>query len=141
VSSAIELLEARTSITLPADYRAFLLATNGGKPDPGDFFVPCWGGEFSQVHRFFGIHDGPSGNLEEWIVRYRDRLPESFIPIGLDPGGNLLLIGVAHDFTGHVYFWDHEDELDDDGLSRKDMSNTFFLASSIAEFVASLFAE
>jgi SMI1 / KNR4 family (SUKH-1) len=137
-ADTIQRLEARAGISLPSDYKAFLLESNGGHPNPDEFVVPGWLGESSAVHRLLGIHDGPNGNLETYIVRYRDRLQRGFIPIGIDPGGNLLTLSLEGANRGSIYFWDHEDELDDEGLSRTDMSNMFELATNIGEFIESL---
>jgi hypothetical protein len=37
---------------------------------------------------------------------YASRLPDHLLPVGSDPGGNLLLLGVAE--RAGVYVWDHE---------------------------------
>ncbi|OKP66385.1 hypothetical protein A3842_29585 [Paenibacillus sp. P3E] len=43
------------------------------------------------------------------IVRiFEDRLPIGFVPIGSDPGGNVLCIGTDDEFTGKIYFRDHQ---------------------------------
>lgn len=45
-------------------------------------------------------------SLDLWQSTYRDRVPASMLPIGTDPGGNLLLLGVQA--RAGVYAWDHE---------------------------------
>jgi hypothetical protein len=81
----------------------------------------------------FGLDDGPNGSLAENVERYRDRLPAGFMPIGLDQGGNLLTLALTGEAAGSIYFWDHEDELDDEGLSKTDMSNMYRIASDIEQ--------
>ena len=49
---------------------------------------------------------------------YLDRLPAGLLPIGTDPGGNLLLLGNGE--RAGVYAWDHEHrELADGELERR----------------------
>lgn len=49
---------------------------------------------------------------------YLDRLPPGLLPIGTDPGGNLLLLGTQK--RAGIYAWDHEHrELADGELERR----------------------
>lgn len=49
---------------------------------------------------------------------YLDRLPRGLLPIGTDPGGNLLLLD--SEYAAGVYAWDHEHrELADGELDRR----------------------
>jgi hypothetical protein len=137
-AGAIARVESLASVSLPGSYKAFLRASNGGKPIPDEFLIPGWSGRSSAVHRFFGIHDGPNSNLQRKIDVYQDRLPPDFIPIANDQYGNLLTLGLAGTTRGKIYFWDHEDELDDEGLSRKDMSNMYIVADDMFAFLEHL---
>ncbi|MNI49623.1 SMI1 / KNR4 family protein [compost metagenome] len=49
------------------------------------------------------------------------------------PGGNLICIGTDEEFTGKVYFSDHEEEPEDPD----DMSNVYLLANSFSDFLES----
>jgi hypothetical protein len=133
-------LEARRGVVLPEEYKQLLLRSNGGKPRPDTFDVPGWHGKASVVTRLYGIHSGKHGNLEKMIDLYEDRLPKDLLPIGGDPGGNLILLGVAGEHMGKIFFWDHEAELDKKGKSRKNMKNTFPLANDLGSFLSSLHA-
>lgn len=134
----IEDFADRQGLTLPPSYKEFLLDTNGGEPMPNEFEVPNWLGESSMVQAFFGIHDGENNNLAAKIDMFKNRLPQGFVPIASDPAGNLLCLGTNGDDEGRIYFWDHEEELDDDGLSKKDFSNMYRIANNINEFLAEL---
>lgn len=57
---------------------------------------------------FFGLNGNDS--ILEQINCYVERMPDSLIPIGECPGGNLICLGVAEHVLGRVYFWDHENE-------------------------------
>lgn len=130
--------ESRQGLSLPQSYKEFLLNVNGGEPVPNEFEVPNWSGESSMVQAFYGIHAGEYDNLAEKIAMFQDRLPEGFLPIASDPGGNLLCLGTKGDDEGRIYFWDHEDELDKNGLSKKDFSNMYRVANDINEFLDKL---
>ena len=134
----ISLLEKELAIELPESYRGFLLETNGGEPSPDEFIVPGWEGEASAVSSFFSISDDKEAGLESEILSFKARIPDSIIPIGTDPGGNLICIGIADTNRGKVYFWDHEDELDENGESKLDFSNTYLVAGSFDEFMENL---
>ena len=40
---------------------------------------------------------------------------------------------------GKIYFWDHEDELDENGCSRQDYGNVYLVANSLDEFLNNLY--
>ncbi len=134
----IEDVEMRNSISYPESYKKFLLQSNGGEPVINVFEIPNWIGARSCVNVLFGIHDEEYDNLEEYADSLAGRLPKGFVPIGDDPGGNLLCIGTEDEYRGKIYFWDHEDELDEEGLSKMDMSNMYWLANDIFEFLDKL---
>src|SRR5262245_47408000 len=117
--------EKKYGIDLPADYRNFLLRCNGGSPQPESFHVPDWHGGETAVNFFYGIHDGKHYNLGKSFENTRTILAPGFMAIGCDPGGDLILLGFKGEHRGQVYFWDHEDALDEEGHSKMDMSNMY----------------
>lgn len=129
--------EDRIGHALPDDYRRFLLTDNGGQPERPVFAVPP---DHWDVLRYLpGLHDGPYyHNLEYPLRTYRDegRMPPELIPIGSDPFGNWICLGVAGEPRGRVYFWEHEAEADEDEPPTWD--NLRRLADSFTEFVAGL---
>jgi hypothetical protein len=128
----IEEFERRNNVILPNKYKRFMLENNGGKPEPHIFKISDEQGE-SGVTSFYTIDDGPRyDQLERYIDIYIDRLPRGFIPIGDDPGGNLICLGINEEFHDRVYFWDHEEE-------NGDMSNMYFLANNIFDFINDLY--
>lgn len=76
-------------------------------------------------------------NSEDYIDIYEDRLPRAFLPIGNDPGGNVICLGVSEPHYEAIYFWDHEEESEDP----EDMTNMYFLADNIYEFVDNLYKD
>lgn len=134
----LQQLESRLLTPLPNDYKRFLLKWNGGKPNLDRFVVPGWPNQATVVNRFFAVHTGKYSNLEKEIRDYRDRLPQGIIPIAEDPFGNLICLGLENEQRGSVYFWDHEEELDGEGLSRNDYSNMYRLTDGIELFINTL---
>jgi hypothetical protein len=131
--------EARRGVLLPPDYKQFLLNSNGGYPTPNVFEVPEWHGHGNSVMSFYGIHDGPKVKRLDWACEvYDERIPADLIPIAYDANGNAICIGWKGEREGKIYFWDHEDELDEDGLFVQDYRNVYLVANSLQEFLDSL---
>ncbi|WP_230856090.1 SMI1/KNR4 family protein [Virgibacillus dakarensis] len=72
-------------------YKKFLLEHNGGKARPNVFKISDVQGPIV-INAFFGIGD-LYDNLEDNIDILGERLPEVFIPIGEEPGGNVICLG------------------------------------------------
>lgn len=129
----LQKFERDTGLTLPADYRAFLLKHNGGSPADSRFEVPDIR-EDALLDYLYAI-DGPDGvNLEDEYAQWRDEMPAGFLPIGRDPGGAIVIMGTADEYAGRVFFWDHQHT---SLYSSRDV-NTFPVAASFAEFAAAL---
>ena len=136
---AIAEFEARRGVLLPAEYKAFLLESNGGMPIPDVFEVPGWHGHGNAVMFFYGIHEGEKvDRLDRACQVYDERIPADLIPIAYDANGNKLCIGWKGKRKGKIYFWDHEDELDENGDFVQDYRNVFLVANSLQEFLDSL---
>jgi uncharacterized protein (TIGR02996 family) len=121
---AIDAVEGRFGITLPADYRAFLLNYNGGRPEPGTFRGP--GGEWVELYDLHTIWsmDGSAQYDEYDLVQrlevidedrargaenlWSDRWTRDLIDIGRAAIGGLeeLCLGVTGDAAGRVYLID-----------------------------------
>ena len=134
----IEALEKQLRVVFPPLYRSFLKRNNGGQPANDMFEVASWAGEESCVDRFFGIRENDPNGLEQVIARFQGRIPSNILPIGTDPGGNLICVGYIVPHIDQIFFWDHEEELDDNGESILDFSIVHYLAVSIDEFLRSL---
>jgi cell wall assembly regulator SMI1 len=130
--------EARWGVSLPAEYKAFLLKSNGGASKPNVFEVPEWHAQGSSLLMFFGVHDDPGYSLDSACKSYDERVPADLIPIATDAGGNNICLGWKGERKGKVYFWDHEDELDEDGDFVTDYRNVYLVANSLQEFLDNL---
>jgi hypothetical protein len=106
-------------------------------PDDYAYFCSCYGAGAFDRHAMLplpaGCPLGPDFRLDILYAigarddcnplallneTYQDRLPPALLPIGTDPGGNLLLLGTEHGTGIHV--WDHEHrELADGEFDRR----------------------
>src|SRR3989442_1619 len=95
---------------LPDDYKSFLKSENGGRPEPNQFRFTTKDGkvENDTVHYFFALYEGRVGSLKRSFERYKGRIPVGYLPIAIDPFGNLIVLRIATQNCGRVYFWDHE---------------------------------
>ncbi|MCX7568633.1 SMI1/KNR4 family protein [Tumebacillus sp. DT12] len=129
----VEQFEAVQGVILPLKYKTFLLQWNGGYPELNVFKISDEQGT-SVLNVLNGIGD-MYDNLEKVMDIYEDRLPTGFIPIGDDPGGNVICVGTKEPYYEQIYFWDHEQESDEPD----DMTNMYLLARDIYEFLERLY--
>lgn len=107
--------ETRRGVRLPAEYRRFLLRTNGGTPDPEVEFAFTEDGRLSgsvldQFYILKANADDP--NLDEAIETFVDagRMPPHLLPFAYDQFGNQLCLSLGESDYGAIYFWNHERE-------------------------------
>src|SRR5207248_5948569 len=93
----IELFERDTGISLPPRYKSFLLSLNGGQPCKDMAFGISEISEKVILGALYGISDEEDNtlNVATVYVDFKDDIPTDFIPIGEDPGGNLLLLATT----------------------------------------------
>jgi hypothetical protein len=136
--SRLRSFEAAEGLTLPEDYRAFLLASNGGRPVECNFMYADETGPYTdgEVNVFYGLHDGRYARLDKMIRTARAVIPRDFMPIAGDSGGNEICLGISGPNFGKVYFWDHDGASDSNPeQSYKQMHR---VADSFAEFLEKL---
>ncbi|RAS80690.1 SMI1/KNR4 family protein [Priestia endophytica] len=131
-SEKLESFEQSQSIILPKEYREFLLKYNGGYPDPSIYKISDEQGE-SIVNILYGI-GSMYDNLEKNCVIFDEILEIGFIPIGDDPSGNQICIGINKKYDGQIFHWAHDEE-------HCGMKNMYFLASNFNDFLDSLYKE
>jgi hypothetical protein len=109
-SEELAAVERRLGIDLPDDYRAFLLEQNGGAPYPSQFLGE--GGHPLRITRFLSVGlagPGPPdpNDFEATVAFHRDELelPPHLVPIGLVDYEDFLLLSVAGEDRGTVYYW------------------------------------
>ena len=132
--SEIKSIEHQIGFRLPDDYAHFL-ADYGGYAFESYVEFPYLqsypGGERGMFNVFFGIMPGSSYDLTGNLRTYQGRISSDLLPIGNDPGGNIICLSIVGDDRGAVYFWDHEEEASEG-------SNAYLIARSFDEFINSL---
>src|SRR5262249_17496855 len=111
-TARLDALERQLGITLPENYKLFLLNHNGGRPKPN--FFPIHGFErspFGSIHYFFGINDHIKSSNVGWNYKtYNGRIPRELLPIAGDGSGNVICLSHKGVNKGFVYYWDHDAE-------------------------------
>ena len=90
---------------------------------------------------FLAINDERSSDFVSDYQTYKGRVPSDTVPIGYDPGGNLLLLGIGSRNYGQVFFWMQSYEKDGSEPGEADYRNVGFVANSFDEFLDSLYDE
>ncbi|HEX8558041.1 MAG TPA: SMI1/KNR4 family protein [Pyrinomonadaceae bacterium] len=127
---------------LPEEYRRFLLRHNGGYPEPGDFRIEwtdprlarAW--RISTVADFHALDDGATLDLLRDFKTFQGRIPKGTLAVALDPGGNVVLLGLAGEHRGRVFFWVNSLPAEYD---ETDFANLGRVADGFDAFIGSLF--
>ncbi len=128
----VKLFERRYGLILPATYRRFLLATNGGRPERDLFSLKGFEGHSpGRIHVFFGLNDPvESCNLDWNLEVFGDRIPTGLLPIATTEGADKICLSVDEARSGQVLYWD--------GGAHAGERILHFLADDFASFVSSL---
>lgn len=119
----IAAIERMINAKLPVEYRDYLSHSNGGlivhpkeqHSNDGCMFLVHWpkangvfpDTEFAAFNNFFEFSKN-ADNTEGLIYNYKLRqefLPENTLPIGRDPGNNLILLGFGKKNFGKITYW------------------------------------
>jgi hypothetical protein len=136
--------EAELGTELPADYRQFLVRTNGGHISGWYRFkglTPRGETWFAYVNHVCGFRDEPHFSLRfnrGCCLSSEAQFPRQLLWIMDDPGGNGICLGLTGKHRGRVYFWIHDEQPDAgewDG-EVETASNVIPLADSFTDFIA-----
>lgn len=126
-------LENKFRFQFPNEYREHLLKYNGGYPDKSYFKGSC-------VDYFLEFEKESSLDFYYVFRVFKDkedpRMPRNIIPIASDPFGNFICISVEGEDLGFIYFWRHEEEVEDGEIP--DYRNMSLKAKSFNEFMNNL---
>lgn len=101
--ASIRQLEQRFGLRLPEPYRAFLLSTNGGRPERDLVAVPgCAASPIARVHFFFGIGDADESCDLAWNMEMVGKTSSGIIPFATTEGSDIFCLTP----DGGVMFWD-----------------------------------
>jgi cell wall assembly regulator SMI1 len=123
-------LEGDFGETLPDDFKAFLMANNGGTPRPDCIYIKGLSGSPTDVQEFFGIGtDIESSDIYWNLDLIRQSCPnKKLLPIAVDSGGNFFLL----DYTSSNGLQISYLEIDDG------MGELYNVASSFSEFLSKI---
>lgn len=138
----IDQVERRLNLRLPAEYRSFLLRSNGGVPEPRHFHYMAIDedhgtrrrrkGKIAQFYSASGA-EARSGQVNSFLALYQNwsyfdfpwLLPIAEVEDALE--GGFLCIAVAGENEGRIYYWP-EQEMGEDTVHRVADSFNSFLA-------------
>ncbi len=119
---AIERFERVTGFALPHVYRNFLLYWNGGRVEPEPQIRSAANGEVvTLLSSLFGLNRERHADLEANLHSVADALGKGLLPIGHDPGGNLIVLACEPPHEGEVFFVSLERLDDEEPLSANDL--------------------
>ncbi len=120
---------------LPKDYIEFLRHHNGGYVKNSISSYSENGNQKFILTSMFGL--GSDDDLISQFETYKNRIPNTCIPIGRDAGGNLVCLNLSEERYGYVYFWNHEEELHyEEG--KITINDLYFIAETVNEFLNSI---
>jgi len=124
--------EKKHGLSLPGAYKAFLLATNGGRPERDLLTINGFKGDpVGRIHLFFGLRDPvESCNLDWNLEVFQQRLPANLLPIATTEGADKICLSVAGEREGAVFYWD--------GYAQPGERNLYFLSPDFASFMSAL---
>ena len=143
--SQVANLERRLEAKLPNEYRAFLLAHNGGRPENGsiEVFGRTWDRYryIACVDPIYTLQKGapPYFSLYHAIQTTLPLVPPGHLPTA-DSGGNLITIDLKTKI-GCIYYFDHEhpeledEEEDVNGIVRYKLKHATLLAGTFNELL------
>ncbi|WP_077596828.1 SMI1/KNR4 family protein [Oceanobacillus kimchii] len=129
----INKIEEKYNKEIPKDYKEFLLEYGVSFIKDNVMYQPIKKNPvtpedgFDSIGYFFGL-TGDSYDIKEAIKAYQDIIENSFLPIADADGGDLICLGIKEDIRGKVYYWYHEDEIE---------NNFYLIANSFKEFIFS----
>ncbi len=130
--NAIKKMEELFGYKIPNEYIAHLLKFNGGRCEPNIFSFEENGKlTTSDIDWFLALYDGEFDNLFNYLESYKGKLPNYFLPIAHDSGGNLICISCGIENRGYLYFWNHE-------INEKGEYEFFMIAKSFNDFLTGL---
>lgn len=131
------ILEKKLGVTLPVDYREFLLQHNGGRPT--EFLMNGPFGKLA-INDLYGIgkEEGRVGDIATTFEFFDGRIPKGFISIGDNAGGDKVLLGTDEAGVNGVFFFDHENEPANPNIPWEEFPNLYKLADSFNDFLEAL---
>ena len=99
-------LESALHLSLPSEYKAFLLTTNGGIPTPNTIDITNLSGSPTDTQVFFGIEREIASSNIIWNYQnfLEGCLANEVVPIACDSFGDIFYIRCGKIDWGHILF-------------------------------------
>ena len=132
---AICKLESALGVTLPGNYREFLIETGGGivKQDGKNRITIPSIGQTIAVDVLFGYGVAQNSDILYWNKKYKDEMLDDAVLIGFDVHQGFLFL-IADGVDASVYYWDDSyvfEESNDD-------QNVYLLVKDFSELAVRL---
>ena len=132
-------LEMNLGVTLPGDYRRFLLQCGGGQPANTVFQQRDKQGKLVRailVNVFLGNSPVSGADLFSRHAVLSDRIPSDCLPIASNGGSDYLCLGIKGNNYGKVFMWWKDGEADIG--AKPTHKNIEFIADSFDEIASNL---
>lgn len=138
----VRAFEERLGVSLPEDYRLFLLQINGGRTASKATTFSFGARGRTNLNSILSLND-PKGvrNIEERNELIADDLPPELLLIASDDGGSRVCLCIRGEHKGEVWFFDTKDRRPEGSNARvlwHDRRDMTKLADSFKAFAASL---
>lgn len=128
IENKIMQFEKEYGISLPSQYKNFLMKYNGGYTPMTKFSIED---DSSSMEGFYGIGEVDMSLDKSYKSKYiPEWIEQGLLPITMDYFGNNIVIGVGKENEGIIYFADHEEG-----------NRLIFLAEDLKSFFASCHSE
>lgn len=131
---AIKRFEKTYNLTLPREYKQFMLANNGGKPIARRF-VTKDGKQTSSLMLLYPISQEESPNMSMIYEEINERIPGDLLVIGEDPIDNKICLSLSGKDKGAVYYW----SLDMEDSEEPSYEHFSLVADRFSEFMSNLY--
>lgn len=130
----IKKLENFIGYKIHNDYKIFLQRNNGGFPNKQCF------NEDKVINFFLGFFPNIRSeySIEYFMLSFRGRYPDGMLPIASAGAGDIILIGVANDFFGKIFYWDYSKENFID-QQLKEHSNVSLVSQNLNDLLTMLY--
>lgn len=128
----IDEFERNIGVSLPGQYRQFLLEVRGGFPSR-DWAPFDEGGDY--ISHFYGLKSDVAWKMLDYGIREFGSPSETgYLPVAICNGGNYFLLRIRDPEVGSVFFWDHDEE----DFEPPSFESLYRVGSTFDEFTASL---
>lgn len=128
-------IEKKYRLFFPEDYKIFLLKYGGNYIADDYLYKPIEKSPVTANDGYDMMNYFLGDDIEENIKDYYEIFKDNVFPIAKAPGGDLVCLGSKGKYTGKVYSWWHENEIDDDPDNIR--ATLYLIANNFRDFIFS----